>query len=81
MESIHAVDQSVSGIDYELNLRIDRVSLRMMEAQFSMMERLKQEAQSRYRTVRMTITLMTLGILSLIGALVWKSLFSRRSRL
>ena len=81
MESIHAVDKSVSGIDQELNLRIDRVSLRMMEAQFSMMESLKQEAQNRYRTVRLTITLMTLGILSLIGALVWKSLFSRRSRL
>jgi predicted component of type VI protein secretion system len=77
-ESVFSVDKSVRGIDQQLNQRIDRLALRIMDTQFSLMERLKQEAQNRYRSVRLTITLMTLGILVLIGVFVWKNMFFRR---
>jgi len=78
-ETVFSVDKSVRGIDQTLNQRIDRVALRIMDTQFSLMERLKQEAQNRYRSVRLTITLMTLGILVLIGVFVWKNMFFRRA--
>jgi predicted component of type VI protein secretion system len=78
-ETVFSVDKSVRRIDQTLIQRIDRAALRIMDTQFSLMERLKQEAQNRYRSVRLTITLMTLGILVLIGLFVWKNMFFRRS--
>jgi methyl-accepting chemotaxis protein len=80
IETLRTVDQSVFGIDQALNQRIDRFALRMMESRFSMMERLKQEARDRYLNVRLTITLMTLGILLMIGFLLWKNINSTRSQ-
>lgn len=78
-ETVFSVDKSVRGIDQTLNQRIDRVALRIMDNQFSLLESMKQEAQNRYRSVKLTITLMTLGILVLISVFVWKNLFFRRA--
>ncbi len=71
--SAFAVDASVRGIDQKLTQRIDAVAQQILAGEHARADALKQQFDRRYRMLRMLVIIGTVGVLALLGGVVWRT--------
>lgn len=72
-ESTFAVDASVRGIDQKLTERIDAVAQKILDAERAHVAALQQAFDSRYRTLRLLVSMATVIVLALLVIVAWRA--------